>query len=140
MLLILIVLIIAFWAILNDFVGYSIERSAWEYCNPFVILEGIVIFLIFNNRQIDYMKSINKIAQGSFTVYLLHSFFLRRSGIEKFVNANIIIMLVHIACVCIGIYFCCWIIFWVYSSIIKVLFSGVKQVLKTNNYSRSDKK
>lgn len=75
MLLILIVLIIAFWAILNDFVGYSIERSAWEYCNPFVILEGIVIFLIFNNRQIDYMKSINKIAQGSFTVYLLHSFF-----------------------------------------------------------------
>lgn len=33
------------WARINDYTGYAVERSAWEYCNPLVIASAVLVFL-----------------------------------------------------------------------------------------------
>ena len=50
--------------------------TATEYCNPVVIISAIVIFLLFQSTNIKDSNIINGLAQASFTVFLLHSYFL----------------------------------------------------------------
>ena len=51
--------------------------TAWTYCNPLVIAEACVLFLLFS--RLDFRsKVINRLATATFTCYLVHETILAR--------------------------------------------------------------
>ena len=118
------------WSGINDRIGYFTEKTAWEYCNPLVIMSAVCAFLLFKRIKIKNSKFINSLAKGSFTVYLIHGIFITHIGIEGFVNKNIFILLLHMALSSALIYFVCWIIYLVYSKFEKIAFGFIKEKIK----------
>lgn len=60
------IFMIALWSYFN-------EQTAWSYCNPFVVVEAVIIFLLFKNMKFKN-KIINTLATSSFMVYLTHTY------------------------------------------------------------------
>lgn len=110
--------VITTWALINDMIGYGMERSAWEYCNPLIILNSVLIFKLFEEINIPNSSIINHLAKASFTAYLLHNYFLPYIAIEKAVKANVLIMCVHMLASTVCIYMLAWIVFEIYHRII----------------------
>lgn len=126
--------ILVFWARGNDCVGYFAERSAWEYCNPFVICEAVCIFLIFEKRKPKYSKCINFTASGVFSVFLLHSVLIVPEVITKIVNGNIIEIIIGYLLYCICIYSLCILAHWIYNVVTTPIYSKVFGHIKTFNF------
>lgn len=124
------VIIMTVWSALNDRIGYFTEKTAWEYCNPLVIVSAVCIFLLFKRINIKNSKLINSLAKGSFTVYLIHINLVTHVGVKLFVNKNIFFLLLHMALSSALIYFVCWIIYLVYSKFEKVAFGYIKKKIK----------
>ena len=114
------------WACLNDIIGFGTERSAWEYCNPIVILIAIELFLMFKSFKIGVIKAINELGKGAFTVFLLHINFLSVIKIEYFVSGSCTIMIGHIFVSVISIYVICWCIFKGYEFIARPIWNIIK--------------
>lgn len=104
------VLIITIWALFNNNFSLRGERSAWEYCNPLLIVNAVLIFLLFKNIKIRLNGIINTISKETFSVYLLHAYFLQFFDIEAAVIKHPIFLLTHILTVSILLYAFCWII------------------------------
>ncbi len=103
--------VLVVWACINDRIGYGVERSAWEYCNPVVIFIAAEVFLLFQQIKITNQRLsgiINRLAHGSFTVFLLHGSFLPYIDIPRFVTGNWLIMVLHLIVSGMVIYFICW--------------------------------
>lgn len=115
------------WSVINDSIGYFTEKTAWEYCNPLVIMSAVCIFLLFKRINIKNSKFINSLAKGSFTVYLIHGIFITHIGVESFVNKNIFFLLLHMALSSALIYFVCWIVYLIYSKLEKAAFGYIKK-------------
>lgn len=128
--LLMIILAITGWAFLNERMTVFTERSAWEYCNPLVIAEAVIIFLLLKNMSPFYSKIINNLAKGSFTVFLLQNTFIRKLHIEKYINGNVLLLLIHLLLNCAIIYFICWIIYVIYTSITKPIFKMLEKKLR----------
>lgn len=122
--------LIIIWARVNDKIGYFTERSAWEYCNPLIIFEAMIIFVLFSRLKVGVNKIINNFSDAVFTVFLLHQVFVPYLNIEKFVNSNTFIMIFHIFSSMIGIYLICWCVHKVYQWITNPIFN--KLSLKYN--------
>lgn len=118
------------WSVINDSIGYFTEKTAWEYCNPLVIMSAVCAFLLFKRIKIKNSKFINSLAKGSFTVYLIHGIFITHIGIEGFVNKNIFILLFHMVLSSSLIYIVCWIVYLIYSKFEKVAFGFIKKKLQ----------
>lgn len=116
------------WSVMNDRIGYFTEKTAWEYCNPLVIVSAVCAFLLFKRIKIKNSKLINSLAKGSFTVYLIHGILITRIGIESFVNKNIFILFLHMVLSSVFIYFVCWIVYLIYSKFEKVAFGFMKKL------------
>lgn len=116
-------IVLVIWAYINDLVGFGTERSAWEYCNPVVILLAVELFKLFSAIQIETSKWINEFAKGAFTVYLLHGYFLPYIQIEKFVQSNSVVMLIHVLLSAIIIYGVCFIVYKFYELVRKPICS-----------------
>ena len=82
-------LIITLWS-------YYDESTAWEYCNPFVIIEAALLFNIFLSFDLGRNKAINRISNCSFTVYLLHIFILSFLNVKLYVTKTAGQMCIHI--------------------------------------------
>lgn len=106
-------IIITIWSIMNNYIGYFTEKSSLEYCNPFVICNAGIIFVIFYKINIKNVI-INKLSQATFTVFLCHDIFLKKILINKFVNYNLIFMILHIIISSICIYMICFAINYIY--------------------------
>lgn len=124
------VVIMTIWSVINDRVGYYTEKTAWEYCNPFVIMTGVCAVLLFRKIQIKNNKLINSLAKGSFTVYLLHSSFITHVDIEKFVNKNIFLLIAHMVISAVLIYLICWVGYLLYAKFEKAVFGVLKRNCK----------
>lgn len=114
------VCVLVVWACINDRIGYGVERSAWEYCNPVVVFIAVEVFLLFKQIEITnnlLSRIINHLAKGSFTVFLLHSYFLSYIDIPQFVTENGLIMVLHLIISVITIYLICWCVSEVYEHI-----------------------
>ncbi len=107
------------WSRFNDYIGYFTEKSAYEYCNPLVILMAVAIFIVFAKTDIGTKKWINNLAKGAFTVYLTHGIFISHVGIQSFVQGNTLLMITHIIAVAVGLYLLGYICFAVYDFIMK---------------------
>lgn len=123
------------WAYLDNISGFAAERNAWEYCNPLVIFEAVVVFLLFKNMRNLQSRFINLIAKNCFFVYLLHLFFLRYLRISEFVTGNSLILIVHIVLSAIGVFSICWIIGWLYNLAVKPLYNRI--LLKVSKFTFS---
>ena len=75
------ILVMTVWAAWN-------RNTAWEYCNPLVILTAVLTFLLFDQLKICDSKYINHLAKGTFSVFLLHGVFLRYLSVDIFVAGN----------------------------------------------------
>lgn len=112
--------ILTIWALIN-------EKTAWAYCNPVVILLSALILLLFLRLQIGVNRIINKLAEGAFSVFLLHGVFLPYIGIPYFAPGNPVVLLVHIALSTIIIFGSCYIIHIVYSFVMQSVFKKLKR-------------
>lgn len=128
--LLLSVLLMAGWARVNDNVGYFTERSAWEYCNPLVICEAAILFIMFSRVNLGRNKVINRLAESVFTVFLLHSVFLTHLQIENFVRGSALVMLVHIGVSVVLIYMVCWAVSIVYHKITEPIYKVLSSKIK----------
>lgn len=121
------VALLVIWARVNDKIGFFTERSAWEYCNPLVIFETVIVFILFSRLNFGVNKAINYLAESVFTVFLLHQIFIPYLQIEKFVTGNTVLMILHVLGCTVGIYILCWcvhkIYHWVTDPIFKKLSS-----------------
>lgn len=88
-------ILIFLWALSERLCLYSWGDVSWSYCNPLVIFEAVLIFLIFKQININSIV-INKLAKASFTMYLIHNHFLEIIRIPKYVNRNIFILMAHV--------------------------------------------
>ena len=118
------------WSAMNDKIGYFTEKTAWEYCNPLVIMTAVCAFLLFKRIKIKNSKFINSLAKGSFTVYLIHINLVTHVGVKLFVNNNIFILILHMALSSALIYFVCWIVYLIYSKLEKAAFGYIKKKIK----------
>ena len=97
------------------------ESVALSYCNPFVILLAVFYFRLFQNLHFR-SALVNTLSKGTFTCFLLHSFFLHRIRISDFVNRNILYLLGHIAITIPAIFLICWVVWRIYDPIAKPVF------------------
>lgn len=72
-----------------------LPQVARSYCNPLVILVAVFAFLLF--KQFTFKSRIvNRLSKASFTCFLIHTVFLSFIGIERFVNASPLYLVLHI--------------------------------------------
>ena len=95
---------------------------AWNYCNPIVILLAVLYFVLFSKFPHKNNKVINKMAEGTFSVYLLHGSFIAQLNVDYFATQPIWKMLGHMAISVCGIYCVCWIGHVVYSAVSRPVF------------------
>ena len=119
------VLVLVIWARLNDKIGFFTERSAWEYCNPLIICEAVILFILFSRMNLGVNKIINHMAEGVFSVFLLHQVFISHLSIEKFVTGNTVFMLLHILGCMVGLYVLCWCVHKVYHWVTDPIFKKI---------------
>lgn len=124
------IILIITWARVNDAVGFLTERSAWEYCNPLVILEAVLMFVLFTRINPGVNKTINRLAEGGFTVFLLHNIFLSFLQIQKFVTGNAFVMLLHIFISVVIIYLICWVVYIIYIKITEPIFRDLSNMIR----------
>lgn len=118
------------WSVINDRIGCFTEKTAWEYCNPLVIMLAVCAFLLFKRIKIKNSKIVNSLAMGSFTAYLIHINLVTHVGVKLFVNNNIFILILHMALSSALIYFVCWIVYLIYSKLEKAAFGYIKKKIK----------
>lgn len=103
--------------------------TATEYCNPIIICEAAVIFLLFTRMQIQ-SRRINLLSKAAFTVYLIHPALLGHIGIARFINGSCFGLLLHIVISCSSIYFIGWIIWWVWDKITAPVWNFLNQRIR----------
>lgn len=102
---------------------------ACAYCNPLVIAQAVLIFLVFKQLPFRQNKMINKISGASFTVYLLHLSFFRYLRVEEVVSACLPVMLVGMLLSVLIIYFGSYIVYVLWHRIEKTVFGYLQRRL-----------
>lgn len=124
------VLLMVCWARVNDYVGFFTERSAWEYCSPLVICSAVMLFILFSRINLGVNKAVNSLAEGVFTVFLLHNVFLSFLQIEKFVTGNALVMILHILLSVVLVYAVCWGVYLIYHKITESIYKVLSYRIK----------
>lgn len=122
----LVIAIITLWSRLDLIIGYEVERTAWEYCNPLVVYEAVLIFILFRRIKINNAV-INKIASGTFSVYLAHEHFLPFLKIEKYLKFDsVIITVIHLLVSVIVVFTLCLFVDLIYKVLVKRIIGALK--------------
>lgn len=94
---------------------------ALSYCNPLVILEAVLLFLVFERIKLKESVIIGKLSTATFSVYLLNITFVGDLPVEKLVDLPPVLMITAIMVVVSIIYLLCFVIDLVYSKIMDSL-------------------
>ena len=121
------VMILVAWARINDKTGYLAERTAWDYCNPVVIIEAAIIFVLFTRLNIGTVKPVNILAKACFTTFLVHPALIRFIPIEAIVTGNTVLMLLKILVYVAAVYAVSWIVYIVYSAVTGPVFRALRK-------------
>ncbi|MCQ2482213.1 MAG: acyltransferase [Clostridia bacterium] len=116
-------LVLTVWSFADAKIGYSVERCAWEYCNPLVILSAITVFLLFKQANIGENKFINYIAKASFTVYLINIPLLKMFEIKKYATSNPLALVLHMFVTAICIYAVSTVVYYAYKVVTDCIFN-----------------
>lgn len=115
------------WAHFGSLFGRDTRSLAWAYCNPLVIVNAILLFQLFRNWEFCSRKSINRLAEGAFSVFLLHPALYRFFRIPAVVNGNPLFLLGHVLITSVCIYLICWCVWWVYHTVTKPIFTWIEK-------------
>ena len=115
------VAVVSVWAALNDMRGI-VGGSAWAYCNPFVIGESVLLFLLFLRIPMKDHRWLNTLAKGAFTVYLLHTPFLLFARIPEAAQGPAWMMALHLMLVAVVVYLICFFCYLVYEWVTRPFF------------------
>ena len=123
-------------ALLNTLYANVLFDNAISYCNPFVVVQTVAIFVAFQNIAIR-SKAVNAIAGCSFGVYLMHEFFLPYCQIDRFVTGNPLLIPVHIIASAFLIYIVCALIYWAYQKMAGPALARIQDRLSFLSYNVS---
>lgn len=86
-----------------------LPNTAWTYCNPILIIEACVIFLLFGKIRLQ-SKIVNTLAPASFVCYLLNLQILYRLHPDAIGEKNTLVMIVMLTAIAAGIYLVSWVV------------------------------
>ena len=101
--------------------------TGWNYENPFVISEAVLVFLLFKNMKIKNNKVINVLAAAAFPTYLIHINILEYFRIPDFVQAGTGIFILHALGSILAIYLICFVIYKIYDLATRPLFKLISK-------------
>lgn len=115
-------LLVQFFSLVFEFKNFiDVEKSiTLSYCNPIVILQAIVFFMIIMNLKINHNKIINNSAKSVFCVYLVHPQILSLFIIYDRLNKNSFICIVYTIAASITLYLIGFIFYKVISILEKI--------------------
>jgi len=99
------------------FIMSLLGMAAFNYNNPLVIICAILVFMIFNNLNIRKSKVINELSQATFTCFLFHGAFMSSLHVDKFVNGNTFLLLLHQLGCAIVLFLASYIVYKIYNFI-----------------------
>lgn len=105
--------------------------TAFMYCNPIVIMEAVVLFLIFTKIKIE-SSLVNALAPASFTCFLIHLNILNFIGINSFKGIYDIRILYYLICLILFIYVFSFVLMLMWKFSTKHIFS--KTLYKLDNF------
>ncbi len=114
--------------------SFIMDSASINYENPMVIFEAVLVFLIFRNIKMKNVKAINELAGASFSVYLLHIYFLSFFNTAESVKGNPVFLVLHILGSAVIIYILVYIINKVYELITVPVFKAVDHKWKKNRF------
>ena len=132
-LLVVLMVLIAVLSVWGFFSTDITSATAYSYCNPIVVFEAAIVFLLFKRISI-HSAVINFVSKASFTVFLLHNYMFRFAYIEKFVTGNVGLMILHIIGSAIIIYLLCFIIDIIYHFCVDWLFNLISKKITKLKY------
>lgn len=110
------------------------SSQAWCYNNPIVVLLPVFIILFFTKLNFS-SKFINELAKAAFTCYLFHGYFMSKLGVERFVNGNIFILIIHQFGSAIAIYLASYIVYKIYSTLTRPIIKRITPICNKVNIS-----
>lgn len=133
-------ILLALWGRLDEMIGYNmldfvhVERNAWEYCNPLVILQAVAIFELFKRMRF-VNRIVNKLAKASFCVYLIHGYFIGYLRIRQVVSLqNPAITVLHITACGVIIYLVGYIVNLIYNYVIGFIDRPIDKVWREKRF------
>lgn len=120
-------LLIFIWMRIEDYTGF-IGRASTEYCNPLIITEAVILFLIFSRNNIGSIEIINRVAGATFTVFLFHFRFFKYLRIQYFVNSWL--LMPHILCSITLIYLGSFMVHVIYHWIMDPVIMHMGEIIK----------
>lgn len=120
-------------ALVNTVYANIFFGRATSYCNPFVVIQTVAIFVVFQNLRVQ-SKVINEFASCAFGVYLLHSVFLPYVQIEKHVTGKMWVIPIHIIVSAILIFAASAAVYWIYQKMLNPIFKWCQKKLSFLSY------
>ena len=108
--------------------------TGWNYENPFVISEAVLVFLVFQNMKPGNNRVINALAAAAFPTYLIHMNILGYFRITDFVKAGTPILILHILCSAAVIYLLSFVICKLYDLITEPVFKRISGKWKRKRF------
>lgn len=113
------------WSVFEARFPDKVNTTGLMYCNPFVILEAVSLFMLFLNIDMGSDKVINKLATGVFSVFLLHGYLIGHLRIEQFVQENALIMIIHMIVCTVGMFLVCTVCHFIYKAITTPIYNAI---------------
>ena len=133
--------IIEMWAYINDVVGFEIERTAWSYCNPFVVLSSILLVSMFSRFNLGTNQIINSLSSSTFSIYLLNCYLFPLFNIPYYASKGLGVMIINLVFTVVGIFSICYAVTIIYNAIMKFVYAitiDKLQVLQKDIYKDSN--
>ena len=109
-----------------------VDGTAWAYCNPLIIIESMLIFMIFKQIKLKNIYTINLLSKASFFVYLTHDRFLFLiHGVE-------IISLIDLLLLEIGFAMLLYVVGFIAYLIYELFFGRLMKKISTLNFFKFD--
>lgn len=105
-----------FVATLCDFIMGRFSSTYTSYCNLFVVIQAITLFLVFLRWDMKYYPIVNFISKSAFGIYLLHTSnfmivnFWGYFQIPRYCQQGMGTVVIHLLISCVAMYLVCLII------------------------------
>ena len=120
--------------VLWTFLDYN---SGLSYCNPLVILQAVIVFLIFKDLKMNNSNVINTLAKSVFTMFIVHGLFLGKIHIKEVVTGNptVIYLLGHLVASFCLVFAISFIAYYIYNRVIGLIMSPIYRYIERHDFS-----
>ncbi|MBE5860031.1 MAG: acyltransferase [Butyrivibrio sp.] len=110
------------------------DSVSYNYNNPLVVIETVLIFLLFRNMKSFESGLINYLAAGTFTTYIVHIRFIEIFQIGEKVNSSVFMLAMDIVKSVIMVYASCILVYALFELILRPIRSFVIRRWKTHRF------